>query len=58
MTVTGVPGQAVTLTPVAATAAGPAVHALDTFPRTAPGLTTSARAVRFLAEEAGIRQVQ
>src|SRR6266550_1884220 len=30
--VTGAPGQAVTLTPVAATAAGPAVHALDTPP--------------------------
>src|SRR5207237_10196417 len=40
VTVTGVPGQAVTLTPVAATAAGPAPHALDTFPRTAPGLMT------------------
>src|SRR5216684_4839849 len=38
--VTGVPGQAVTLTPVAATAAGPAPHALDTRPRTAPGRTT------------------
>jgi hypothetical protein len=40
--VTGVPGQPVTATPVAATAAGPAVHALDTVPRTAPGLMTSA----------------
>ena len=43
VTVTGVPGQAVTATPVAATAAGPAVHALDTLPMTAPGLTTWAR---------------
>ena len=42
VTVTGVPGQAVTAPPVAATAAGPAVHALDTRPRTAPGLMTSA----------------
>ena len=41
VTVTGVPGQPVTLTPVAATAAGPAVHALDILPRTAPGRTTS-----------------
>jgi hypothetical protein len=40
--VTGVPGQAVTLTPVAATATGPAVHALDALPRTAPGRTTGA----------------
>jgi hypothetical protein len=40
--VTGVPGQAVTLTPVATTATGPAVHALDTRPRTAPGRTTGA----------------
>ena len=29
VTVTGVPGQAVTLTPAAATAAGPAPHALE-----------------------------
>ena len=40
VTVTGVPGQAVTAIPVAATAAGPAVHALDTRPRTAPGSMT------------------
>ena len=38
--VTGVPGQAITLTPATATAAGPAVHALDTLPRTVPGLMT------------------
>src|SRR5207244_12101222 len=41
-TVTGAPGQGVTLTPVAPTAAGPAVHAPDTLPRTAPGRTTRA----------------
>src|SRR5260370_20346822 len=40
VTVTGVPGQAGTLTPVAATAAGPAAHALATLPRTAPAPTT------------------
>jgi hypothetical protein len=37
VTVTGVPGQAVTLTPVAATAAGPAVRALDTLPQDGAG---------------------
>ena len=37
VTVTGVPGQAVTLTPAAATAAGPAPHALDTFPQDGAG---------------------
>ena len=42
VTVTGVPGQPVTRSPVAATAAGPAVQALDTLPSTAPGLMTSA----------------
>jgi hypothetical protein len=39
VTVTGVPGQAITLTPVAATAASPAIHPLDTLASTAPGLT-------------------
>lgn len=38
--VTGVPVHAVTGIPVAATAAGPAVHALDTLARTAPGSMT------------------
>jgi len=42
VTGTGVPGQAVTLTPLAATAADPAAQALDTPPRTAPGRTTGA----------------
>ena len=37
LTVTGVPGQPVTLTPPAATAAGPAVHALDTLPQDRAG---------------------
>ena len=40
MIVTGVPGQPVTANPVAATAADPAVHALDLVPRTVPGLMT------------------